>query len=186
MKTSATTIPAYLDLLPPDRRAALDQLLAVIRGNLPRGYEEAFAFGMIAWQVPLSVYPDTYNDKPLMYAALASQKNHLAVYLCGLDVTPGRRAAFEASWARSGKKKLDMGGSCVRFRRIEDVALDAIGEVVASTAVSAFVAAAKAAQARTAAKPAPAKKVAKQAVAGKAAKPAPAQRALPKKSSQRA
>jgi Domain of unknown function (DU1801) len=152
MKTSATTIPAYLGSLPPDRRAALEQILAVIRENLPPGYEEAFAYGMIAWQVPLSVYPDTYNKKPLMYAALASQKNHMAVYLCSVDSYAATRAAFEARWAKSGKK-LDMGNACVRFRKIEDVALDAVGEVVAATPLDRYVAAAMAVRAKSPQKP---------------------------------
>jgi len=163
MKTGATTIPAYLTSIPADRRDAIEQVLAVIRENLPEGYEEAFAFGMITWQVPLSIYPDTYNRKPLMYAALASQKNHMAVYLCH---GPEIRAAFLARWARSGKKKPDIGGSCVRFRKIEDVALDAIGEAIAATPMSAYVAAARAAQAKkAAAKKAPAKAAKQPAVA---------------------
>jgi hypothetical protein len=166
VKTGATTVPAYLDSLPADRRTALEQLLAVIRENLPKGYEEAFAYGMISWQVPLAVYPDTYNDKPLMYAALASQKNHMAVYLCHLAGDAAARAAFEARWAKSGKK-LDMGGACVRFKKIEDVALDAVGEAIAATPAAKLVAAAKAAQA--AKKPA-AKKTAAQKTAGKAAR----------------
>ena len=147
MKTSATTIPAYLESLPPDRRIALEQVLAAIRKNLPDGYEEAFAFGMIAWQVPLSVYPGTYNKKPLMYAALASQKNHMAVYLCNVYGDPKTRAAFEARWAKSGKR-LDMGESCVRFRKIEDVALDAVSEAIAATPMDRYVAAVKAVQAK--------------------------------------
>jgi hypothetical protein len=148
----ATTVAAYLKGLPADRRAALEQLLVVIRERLPRGYEEAFAFGMIAWQVPLSRYPDTYNGKPLMYAALASQKNHMAVYLCHVNVDPVARAAFEARWAKSGKKKPDMGKACVRFGKIEDLALDAVAEAIAGTPVDQFVAAAQAVRAARPAK----------------------------------
>jgi hypothetical protein len=134
------TIAAYLKGLPPDRRAALEQLRAVIRENLPSGYEETFSFGMIAWQVPLARYPDTYNGKPLMYAALASQKHHMAVYLCHVSADPAARAAFEARWAKSGKKKPDMGKACVRFGKIEDLAIDAIAEAIAATTVDQYVA----------------------------------------------
>ncbi len=171
MKTGASTIPAYLDSLPADRRSALEQILPIVRKNLPKGYEEAFASGMIAWQVPLSVYPDTYNKKPLMYAALGSQKNHMAVYLCNVYGDPKTRAAFEARWARSGKK-LDMGNSCVRFKKIEDVALDALAEAIAATPMDAYVAAAKAVQAakKPAAKKTAAKKPAAKKPAGRAAR----------------
>jgi hypothetical protein len=166
MKPGAATIPAYLDSLPADRRAALDQLLVVIRKNMPQGYEEAFAYGVIAWQVPLSVYPDTYNKRPMMYAALGSQKGHMALYLCNVYGDPETRAAFEARWAKSGKK-LDMGKACVRFKKIEDVALDAVAEAIAATPMNKYVAFAKVVHAKK-----PATKQAKKAATRPAKKQA--------------
>jgi hypothetical protein len=136
------------DALPADRREALLAIREVIRRNLPAGYEESTAMGMLVWQVPLSVYPDTYNSKPLMYAALASQKNHMAVYLLGVYGVPELRARFEAAWRSTGKK-LDMGQSCVRFRKLDDVSLDAIGEAIAATPMEKYVAFAKAVHAAT-------------------------------------
>ncbi|MGB2963968.1 MAG: DUF1801 domain-containing protein, partial [Anaerolineales bacterium] len=81
MKSKAVTVAEYLAEMPPDRREAIKKVREIILRNLPEGYQEVMNWGMITYQVPLEVYPDTYNGKPLMYAALANQKNHLAVYL---------------------------------------------------------------------------------------------------------
>ncbi|MGI9584813.1 MAG: DUF1801 domain-containing protein, partial [Acidimicrobiia bacterium] len=81
MRSDATSVDQYLAELPDDRRAAIETVRDTILANLPDGYEEAMNWGMITYQVPLATYPDTYNGKPLMYAALASQKHHMAVYL---------------------------------------------------------------------------------------------------------
>jgi hypothetical protein len=94
---------------------------------------------MIAYQVPLETYPDTYNGEPLMYAALASQKNHMAVYLTGIYMEDEKRATFEEAYRATGKR-FDVGKSCVRFRKLEDLPLDLIGETIASTSVDDFVA----------------------------------------------
>jgi hypothetical protein len=176
VKTGAATVPAYLDSLPADRRSAVEQLLAVIRKNVPKGYEEVIDYGLIVWQVPLSVYPDTYNKKPYMYAALGSQKSYMAVYLGNVYADPKTRAAFEAKWAKSGKK-LDMGKVCVRFKKIEDVAFDAVAEAIAATPMDKYVALAKAAHAakkpaakKTASKKTAARKPAAKKTAGKAAR----------------
>jgi Domain of unknown function (DU1801) len=140
MKSEATTVEAYLMELPPDRRAAILELRKVILSNLPKGYVEAMNWGMIAYEVPLAIYPKTYNGKPLMYAALANQKNHMAVYLCSLYCVPGALEKFKASW-KAGK--LDMGAACVRFKTLGDVDMDAIATVIAATPVDDFVAASK-------------------------------------------
>ena len=95
-------------------------------------------WGMITYQVPLSDYPDTYNKKPLMYAALASQKNHMAVYLIGIYMDDQTRHGFEAKYLATGKK-YDVGKSCVRFRKLEDLPLPLIGEAIAAYSVDAFV-----------------------------------------------
>jgi Domain of unknown function (DU1801) len=138
MKSGAATVADYLAAVPEDRRAALELLRAVILKNLPAGYVETMNWGMICYEVPLATHPKTYNGKPLMYAALASQKNHMAVYLHSLYCLKGALEEFKAGWKA---KKLDMGASCVRFRRIEDIDLDAIARVIAATPVSEFIAA---------------------------------------------
>ena len=139
MRSSATSITEYLDSLPADRKAALQALRRTIRAHLPQGYEESFASGFVSYQVPLAVYPDTYNKQPLMYAALASQKAHMALYLCAAYGIPAVRTQLEDGFRAAGKK-LDMGKSCVRFKKLDDLPLEAIGRSIASTPMERFVA----------------------------------------------
>jgi hypothetical protein len=121
--------------------------------RLPKGYEEAMNWGMICYQVPWSVCPETYNGQPLMYAALASQKNHMAVYLTPVYMADGTRKEFEAAYRATGKR-MDMGKSCVRFRRLEDLPLDVVGDAIALMPVGEFVERVTAAQSvRAARKP---------------------------------
>lgn len=143
MRSEAKTVEDYLSSLPDDRRAALSAVRAVILGHLPPGYAETMNWGMIAYEVPLALCPETYNGQPLMYAALANQKNHMAVYLCGLYCgLPGVKEAFIAAHERSGRK-LDMGKACIRFRRLEDLDLQAAGDAIAAVDVEAFIAASR-------------------------------------------
>ena len=137
MRSNATSVEQYLSELSPERRAAIEAVRKVILGNLPTGYEEAMNWGMITYQVPLSVYPDTYNKKPLMYAALASQKNHMAVYLTGIYIEEGVKKRFVEEYAATGKK-LDMVKSCVRFKKLEDLPLPVIGKVIAAHSIASF------------------------------------------------
>jgi len=96
-------------------------------------------WGMISYEVPLSIEPDTYNGKPLMYAALASQKRHMAVYLSGIYGDEKLREQFEADYKATGKR-MDMGKSCVRFKKLEDLPLELIGSAIAAVDVDDFVA----------------------------------------------
>jgi uncharacterized protein YdhG (YjbR/CyaY superfamily) len=139
MRSDATTVKGYLSALPNDRREAIEAVRQTILDNLPPGYEEVMNWGMITYQVPLETYPDTYNGKPLMYAALASQKNHMAVYLTGIYMADEARREFEAAYKATGKR-LDVGKSCVRFKKLEDLPLELIGERIASQSVEVFVA----------------------------------------------
>jgi uncharacterized protein YdhG (YjbR/CyaY superfamily) len=139
MRSSASTVNQYLLELPPDRREAVETVRQVILENLPAGYKEVMNWGMITYQVPLETYPDTYNGKPLMYAALASQKNHMAVYLTGIYMDGEARQKFEAAYRATGKR-YDVGQSCVRFRKLDDLPLALIGESIASLGVEAFIA----------------------------------------------
>ena len=138
MRSDAITVEQYLAELPEERRQALSTVREVILTNLPEGYEEVMNWGMITYQVPLSFYPNTYNKKPLMYAALASQKNHMAVYLTSIYMNEKDRTEFEAEYRSTGKR-LDTGKSCVRFRNLEDVPLSLIGKAIASKAVKDFI-----------------------------------------------
>jgi len=142
MQSDATSVEGYLSELPAYRRAAIEAVRQTILENLPDGYEEVINWGMITYQVPLATYPDTYNGKPLMYAALASQKNHMAVYLTGIYMSDDLRSEFETAYKATGKR-FDVGKSCVRFKKLDDLPLELIGECVASADVDTFVARAK-------------------------------------------
>ncbi len=142
MRSTAKTVDDYLAELPGDRLDAITQLRETIRENLPPGYEEAMNWGMITYQVPVETYPDTYNGQPLMYAALASQKNHFAVYLSGIYQDDGKRDAFMEAYKETGKR-LDVGQSCVRFRKLDDVPFEVIGDAIGAIPVDEFVEVAK-------------------------------------------
>lgn len=139
-----TTVEAYLGELPEDRRSALTRVRNVIRKHLPRGFEEIMQYGMISYVVPLSRYPDTYNGQALTLASLASQKSHMAVYLMGVYDNPELRAWFESAYAKSGKK-LDAGKSCVRFKKLDDLALDAVAGAIERVSVADLIALSEAA-----------------------------------------
>ena len=138
VSSKAETVEQYLAELPDDRRDAIAEVRDVILDNLPDGYVETMNWGMIAYEVPLETFPDTYNDKPLMYAALASQKNHMAVYLTAVYTDEGTEDSFRERYMATGKK-LDMGKSCVRFKKLDQLPLDLIGGVIAETPVDDFL-----------------------------------------------
>jgi uncharacterized protein YdhG (YjbR/CyaY superfamily) len=138
MNSDARSIDEYIHSLPPDRQQAVEKVRKVILDNLPEGYEEEMNWGMITYQVPLEVYPDTYNKKPLMYAALASQKNHMAVYLTGIYTDEERREKFEVAYRATGKR-YDVGKSCVRFRKLDDLPLDVLADAIGSLDMKAFI-----------------------------------------------
>ena len=142
-----STVTALLAAQAASRRAELQKVLAVVRKNLPAGYEEAVIKGMVIWQVPLERYPDTYNGHALWYAALASQKNYLSLYLMNAYGDPALARRLREGFKAAGKR-LDMGKSCVRFKAADDLALNVIGEVIASTPLERWVAVAKAARRR--------------------------------------
>ena len=139
MRSEAETVDQYLEKLPDHRRRAIQTVRDTIVRNLPPGYEEAMNWGMITYQVPLEVHPDTYNGQPLMYAALASQKNHMAVYLSGIYADEDARERFEVAYRSTGKR-YDVGKSCVRFRTLDDLPLDVVGEAVGAVSLDDFLA----------------------------------------------
>ena len=125
--TKPRTVTEYLAMLPPERRAVVSKVRDVVRRNLPKGYVETLGWGMINYEIPLAKYPQTYNGKPMCYAAVAAQKNHYALYLMGLYADPRRTEWFAGEFKKAGKK-LDMGKSCVRFQALADLPLDVIGK----------------------------------------------------------
>ena len=139
MQTDAPTVEEYLAELPADRGATISTVRDVINEHLPEGYVEQMDWGMISWVVPLETKPDTYNGKPLCYAALASQKHHMSVYLLGFYTDGPELGWFRTQYADRGIK-LDMGKSCIRFRELEDLPLDLLGEAVAMIPVGEFIA----------------------------------------------
>jgi hypothetical protein len=138
MKTAAATVEEYLTELPDDRREAIAAVRSTILEHLPAGFEEGIQYGMIGCYVPLERFPDTYNGEPLTVASLASQKRHMALYLMG--IYGGDDAWFRERWNATGKR-LDMGKSCVRFRRLEDVPLEVVGEAIARVTPEDLIAA---------------------------------------------
>ena len=144
MHSDAKTVDQYLGALPDDRRDAIETVRQVILDNLPEGYEEAMNWGMVTYQIPLETYPDTYNKQLLMYAALASQKNHMAVYLMCTYTDEDYRKEFEIAYRATGKR-YNVGKSCVRFRKLDDLPLELIGDAITRFSVDKFIAIAKAA-----------------------------------------
>lgn len=136
--SKASTVGEYLQELPEDRRAAVSEVRDVILKNLPKGYQETMNWGMIAYEIPLERYPDTYNKQPLMYMALAAQKNHCAVYSSGVYMDPLGESWLASEFEKAGKK-LDMGKSCIRFRELESLPLEVIGKVAASQSVEELI-----------------------------------------------
>ena len=142
MPSKATTVAEYLASLPEDRRRALSAVRDVILENLDEGYEEGIQYGMISYYVPHKVFPAGYHcdpKQPLPYASLASQKSHMAVYLMCNYGEPRNEKWFREAWAKTGKK-LDMGKSCVRFKKLEDVALEVIGEAIRRSPAKEYIA----------------------------------------------
>jgi len=143
VQSAAKTVAAYLAELPVERRAELARVRQVLRKRMPRGYQEGMGWGVITWSVPLRIYPDTYNGQPLCYAALAAQKNYLSVYVMCVYGDKGRAARLREGFKKAGKR-LNMGKSCIRFQKADDLALDVIGELIAGVPMDRYIAMAKA------------------------------------------
>ncbi len=143
-KQTPSTVTEFLAQLPPDRRKEIQRVRAVVRKHLPAGYVETLTKGMIVYEVPLERYAETYNGHALWYAALASQKAYLTLHLMPVYGSAPLAQRLRDGFKAAGKK-LDMGKACIRFKRADDLALDAIAEVVASTPVDRYIAHAEAA-----------------------------------------
>jgi hypothetical protein len=139
VSSAATSVDAYLAELPPERRAVIAQVREFVRKHVPKGYEETMNWGMICWEIPLSRYPVTYNKQPLSYVALAAQKNNYALYLTMVYQEDSEGHPLRRAYAEAGKK-LDMGKSCVRFKKLDDLLWEPIGKEIAGTSVDAYIA----------------------------------------------
>lgn len=132
MKSEFTTVEGYMASLADDRKEAITKLREIIKNNLPIGFQECFSYGMIAYVVPHSIYPKGYNcdpKQPLPFISLASQKSHIAIYHMGLYADNDLLNWFTAEYAKLSKTKLDMGKSCIRFKKAENIPYQLIAEL---------------------------------------------------------
>ncbi len=137
------SVASYLDSLTDDRKAALKKLRSVIKKNLPKGFKETIGYKMPSYVVPHSAYPDGYHcdpKLPLPFLSFASQKNFVALYHMGIYADPKLLAWFQKEWPKHMKTKLDMGKSCIRFKKVENIPFELIGELVAKLSVKDWIA----------------------------------------------
>lgn len=142
MQSKATTVEAYLAELPEDRRAAIRAVRAVILKNLDKDFREGMQYGMIGYHVPHSIFPQGYHcdpKQPLPFAGLASQKNSMSLYVMSVYADAGEESWVRAQFERAGKR-LDMGKCCIRFKRLEDLPLDVVGEMIRRVPAKAHIA----------------------------------------------
>lgn len=142
MASTASTPAAYIAEQPADRQAALKKLRSVINKNLPKGFNEEITYGMLGWVVPHSTYPDGYHckpEQPLPFLNVASQKNFIAVYHMGMYADKPTLDWFVKEYPKHVPSKLDMGKSCIRFKKIEQIPYDLIGELVSKFTVQDWI-----------------------------------------------
>lgn len=143
MQSKATTADAYIAELPEDRQKAITELRKIIKKNLPKGFQEHMNYGMMGWSVPHSKYPAGYhcNPKdPLPFLALASQKNSINLYHMGIYANSKLLKWFTDAHAKASPKKLDMGKSCIRYKKPEDIPFKLIGELVSKITPDEWIA----------------------------------------------
>ena len=134
MQSKAATVDTYLAELPEDRKRAMTELRKVIKKNLPKGFKEGMGYGMAGWTVPHSLYPPGYHctpELPLPFMGIASQKNFIAIYHMGVYADPRLLKWFTEAHAKASPKRLDMGKSCIRYKKPEDIPYKLIGELAA-------------------------------------------------------
>lgn len=147
VSTSTTTATDYLASLPQDRREVISAVRELILRNLPEGYQETINWGMLSYEVPLETYPDTYNKKPLSYVGLAAQKNYNSLYLMSVYQDPADYQELIKAFDGMGVKP-NMGKSCIRFKKLDQIPLEIIARLIAKTSVQDFVETAKSLQKR--------------------------------------
>lgn len=142
MQSKATTPEQYLSALPEDRKEAMLKLSNAIKENLPQGFEEVISYGMLGYVVPHSIYPSGYHcdpKLPLSFINLASQKNFIALYHMGIYANKNLESWFVSEYPKHVKSKLDMGKSCIRFKKMDDIPFDFIGELAAKVSVEDWI-----------------------------------------------
>lgn len=140
--SKATSVEQYLQELPPERREVLAAVRKVILNNLDKDFEEGMQYGMIGYYVPHRVFPDGYHcdpKQPLPFAGLAAQKNNYSLYLMCIYGDPSKEKQLRDAFAKAGKKP-NMGKSCVRFKKLDDLPLEAIGKLIGSITAAQYVA----------------------------------------------
>jgi len=143
MQSKATTVDAYMAELPEDRKKAMTELRKAINKNLPKGFKEGMGYGMMGWSVPHALYPPGYHctpELPLPFMGIASQKNFIAVYHMGLYADPGLLKWFTTAHAKASPKKLDMGKSCIRYKKPDDIPFELIGELASKMTPDEWIA----------------------------------------------
>ena len=132
MQSKAKTVDQYIEELPPERKKSISEIRSAIKKNIPKGFTETMGYGMAGYVVPHSLYPAGYHctpELPLPFMGFASQKNFIAVYHMGIYADPKLLKWFTDEWKKHSTKKLDMGKSCLRFKKPEDVPVKLIGEL---------------------------------------------------------
>lgn len=143
MQYKAKSPEEYINQLPEDRQAPIKKLREIIKKNLPKGFEETISYGMIGYVVPHSIYPDGYHctpELPLPFMSIASQKNFIAVYSSSVYATKEFYDWFVNQYPKHCKRKLDMGKSCIRFRYIDEIPYELIGELASKMTVEEWIA----------------------------------------------
>ena len=143
MQSKATTVESYINDLIEERKNIINELRKVILKNLPKGFDEGMGYGMIGYFVPHSIYPNGYHcdpKQPLPFLSMASQKNFIALYHMGIYMNPTLMDWFTAEYAKRVKGKLDMGKSCIRFKKMDAIPFDLIGELASKMSVDEWIA----------------------------------------------
>ena len=142
MTSKATSVDQYINEAPEDRRVALQQLRAIILKNLPEGFQEEMSYGMIGYVVPHSIYPKGYHctpELPLPFMSFASQKNSINFYHMGIYAKPELYDWFVAEYPKHSKQKLDIGKSCFRIKKPENIPFELIGELVKKMSTAEWI-----------------------------------------------
>jgi len=132
------TVKQWLASVPAERKDAINAVRDAVNDHLPPGYEETVDWGMLAWVVPLATLPNTHNGHPLTLAALGAHTKLMTLYLMTVYSDPKVRREFQIAYKKTGKK-LDMGGCCVHFKKLDDLPLDVVGDTIARVAVDEYV-----------------------------------------------
>lgn len=142
MQSIAKTPQEYIESLPEDRKAAVEKLRSVILNNLPKGFHETMGYGMLGYVVPHSIYPNGYHcnpETPLPFLNIASQKNFVAVYHMGMYTDKNLLDWFTSEYPKHVKTKLDMGKSCIRFKKMDQIPFELLGELFQKMSVEDWI-----------------------------------------------